>query len=120
MQLSWLVTGPTGLLTLLLLQDKKRRQYLITALADTKVDYKGEGVAYLHTHHPPAPLHTHSHPPLTCPPLSPFVHAVLSARLGLGKGGLQQGSEELLVEALQVGGCCLAGGEEGCVWAVYM
>lgn len=67
MQLSWLVTGPTGLLTLLLLQDKKRRQYLITALADTKVDYKGEGVAFYTpttrlppsthtlTHHSPAP-----------------------------------------------------------------
>eukprot|EP00877_Chromochloris_zofingiensis_P000743 jgi/Chrzof1/1066/Cz01g38310.t1 len=56
----------------LFLRDKKKRQYVITALSDTKVDIK-----------------------------------VLSARLGLGKGGISWGSEELLSQSLQV--------EPGCV-----
>jgi len=108
------------------LQDKKRRQYVITALSDTKVDLKSErsrpaarrpgclgsrvpqgrrsssagpGLGAPHPHPDPPPL-THTSPP-------PLAHAVLSTRLGTGKGGLSWGSEEMLQATLQV--------EPGCV-----
>ncbi|PON76347.1 YbaK/aminoacyl-tRNA synthetase-associated domain containing protein [Trema orientale] len=56
-----------GLSKNLFLKDKKNRFYIVSALADTKVDLK-----------------------------------VLSARLGLGKGGLRMAPEEALGEILQV------------------
>ncbi|KAF3445682.1 hypothetical protein FNV43_RR10858 [Rhamnella rubrinervis] len=56
-----------GLSKNLFLKDKKNRFYIVSALADTKVDLK-----------------------------------VLSARLGLGKGGLRMAPEEALGEVLQV------------------
>lgn len=98
MQLGQLLTGPAGLptplllltmltlLLLLLLQDKKRRQYLITALADTKVDYKGESVAHLHTlytHLPPSTRTLTHHSP--APPSPPCACSSVSAA-GAGQG----------------------------------
>ncbi|CAK9325445.1 unnamed protein product [Citrullus colocynthis] len=60
-----------GLSKNLFLKDKKNRYYIVSALADTKVDLK-----------------------------------VLSARLGLGKGGLRMAPEEALGEKLKVSlGC---------------
>ncbi|KAF5740310.1 hypothetical protein HS088_TW11G00377 [Tripterygium wilfordii] len=57
-----------GLSKNLFLKDKKNRLYVVSALADTKVDLK----------------------------------AVLSQRLGLGKGGVRMAPEETLTEILQV------------------
>ncbi|KAF6253190.1 WD40-repeat-containing domain protein [Scenedesmus sp. NREL 46B-D3] len=81
--------GVDGLVTKnLFLRDKKRRQYLITALPETKVDLKGK--------------YSHVLQLSGCQ-----LSSVLSARLGCGKGGLAWASEELLAESLQV--------EPGCV-----
>ena len=45
--------------------------------------------------------------------LPPPRRAVLSARLGTGKGGLRLAPEELLLEVLQVGGGGAGAGEVG-------
>lgn len=101
-------------------QDKKRRQYVVTALADTKIDLKGAheitiesegngglagrlpGLASAHKCRGATASRILLKPPLARPPT-----AVLSARLGTGKGGVSWCSEEALASTLQV--------ELGCV-----
>ncbi|KAG7024774.1 hypothetical protein SDJN02_13592 [Cucurbita argyrosperma subsp. argyrosperma] len=63
-------------------QDKKNRYYIDSASADTKIFLKG--------------LYT------LLVPVIPTNHEVLSARLGLGKGGLRMASEETLDKKLKV------------------
>lgn len=81
----------------MILQDRKQRFYIVSALANTKVDIKGmnsfallKGTCWL------AWMDDHD---------GYLFHqsgAVLSQRLGLGKGGLRMAPAEALGEILQV------------------
>ena len=96
------------------MQDKKGRLYIVTAAADTKVDLKRAPVFLC------LDLHCRGHLVLfVCVTLAamdkqanckqanmslPLEHlcAVLSLRLGCGKGGLRMAPDDLLTDVLQV------------------
>lgn len=101
-RLGWGLTLPALLPATL--QDKKGRLYIITAAADTKVDLK-RALGYDGACRPP---NAAAVLPFSCiaRPLMlsevPSLPAVLSLRLGCGKGGLRMAPDDLLTAVLQV------------------
>jgi hypothetical protein len=88
------------LIYIIVKKDKKNRFYIVSALADTKVDLKGMLNFVNLCSFFNFPVFVVSH--INEINLLLRSWAVLSQRLGLGKGGLRMAPEEALGELLQV------------------